>query len=687
MKGGYLPKETDHAGRTYRGRVDVPLQNITDARDLLLTLRHEVLGHYGANTFAPGEKRALLDGLIAAREEPSLKPLWDDIDVRYAGRSLDVRAEEVYSLQCEGIEPSHHIGTDRAQRGQQAFQETCVASVRLMRADDLQSIACMVAHGLHDRSRTQQYFPTADELLKRKGMTMELNRPIQETEAAALASHGKAVESTAAQHASGAALSDEPDNAQLRTQLRGVEGVAADLKNRLRSEPGATPEDTRSELLQDGQDKTLRSNLRGEPSVSPEDTHSELLAAAAKEQRKSQEAEAVRQDREAKARGWTEEQAKARAARDVVDHADLVALGKRGDGDSFYLRSDMAMQASVNPAYDAALKAAAPELYTRVQENEKENVKVDLTAFHAAAAKGEAVTPVELAAQSQAAAIGQGLKDQLDDDLRRRKAREQELAGQGLNSVDVQRSGKELERGEFIMPRRIMQAYTEVEGKFFAKNSARVMFQDKGAQLATSTTDKETIADMVAYARAKQWDSLKLAGSQEFRREAWLQAESQGIRTQGYTPKTADLAALQALTQERSTNAITPLQERKRDVAPVVAPEVQAPRHDLTKNQAVMHAQAVKNLTINMQELQKRPGMENAAVEDLSKLAYWRGMVREENKAQPQTVQDEAVARFDAQATDPQFLKRLNQETSASVEDKTTDRARTQQRDTHEQSL
>lgn len=44
MKGGYVPKETLHAGRAYRGRVDVPLQNVESASDLLMTLRHEVPG-------------------------------------------------------------------------------------------------------------------------------------------------------------------------------------------------------------------------------------------------------------------------------------------------------------------------------------------------------------------------------------------------------------------------------------------------------------------------------------------------------------------------------------------------------------------------------------------------------------------------------------------------------------------
>ena len=181
MKGGYISKETAHAGRRYRGRVEVPLENMTDARDLLLTLRHEVLGHYGANTFVPGEKRALLDGLIAAREEPSLKPLWADIDDRYAGRSLDMRAEEVYALHCEGVAPSHHVGTDQAPRGQRAFQETCLAPVRLMRADDLQSIACMVAQGMHDRTRTQQTFPALNELFRKKENDMEPKKPFHET--------------------------------------------------------------------------------------------------------------------------------------------------------------------------------------------------------------------------------------------------------------------------------------------------------------------------------------------------------------------------------------------------------------------------------------------------------------------------------------------------------------------------
>jgi antirestriction protein ArdC len=191
MKAGYISKETQYNGRMYRGRVDVPLDNINDSRDLLVTLRHEVLGHYGANTFQPAEKRALLDGLIAARDEPSLKPLWADIDRRYAGSSLDMRAEEVFSLHCEGVAPVHHIGNDQVQeRGRQSFAETCIARTRPMQDRDLHNIACMVAQGLHDRTRTQQNFPQINELFRKDDM--ESKKPFHEAVAEKLIEQLKA---------------------------------------------------------------------------------------------------------------------------------------------------------------------------------------------------------------------------------------------------------------------------------------------------------------------------------------------------------------------------------------------------------------------------------------------------------------------------------------------------------------
>lgn len=527
-----------------------------------------------------------------------------------------------------------------------------------------------------------------------------------------------------------------------------------DLRDRLKGEPGVTPEDTRDELREDLQSQQLRSELRGDPAVTPEDTKSELLeragdaGMAAKEERKAQESEDMKAEREEVARSWTPAQAEARARQDIDEHAELAKQGARGESESFYLRSDMAERVKVSSAYAGALGRLDPQLLAAVNDLENDDVTVELRTARPPAEPGtvraEAAVSREDAKEADERSpvtvelvdakdarheVGEGLvgkpqgftppaagaaaaevkpkgtaerqaeaNAELDDvvaaaqeeGVRRRQAREQIDVAQGANAVDVtQRTGKELARGEFIMPRRITQTYTEVEGKFYAKDSkTRVMFEDKGERLATSATDKSTVADMVALARAKQWESLKLTGSQEFRREAWLQAESQGIKTQGYTPKPQDLAELEALRQERATNSITPLAERnaaRTAPATEASAEVKAPRHNVNKNQAELHQAASLNVTANMHALQGKPGMAEKTTEELAKLAYWRGVVAEENKGQPEKVKEEALARFDAHAADPDFAKRLETVTEPKVAEKTTQRV--QQREPEGHSL
>jgi len=247
--------------------------------------------------------------------------------------------------------------------------------------------------------------------------------------------------------------------------------------------------------------------------------------------------------------------------------------------------------------------------------------------------------------------------------------------------LSVNRSGKELGIDEFIMPRRISQTYTEQNGKFYSKDKNIVMFEDKGQKLATSTTDKTTIADMIVLAKAKQWDNLKLTGSNDFRREAWLQAESQGIKTQGYTPKEADLAALETLRQERATNTITPQPQQYKSSQK----SIDFATNEVNKNQAEIHTNAESAITSNIETLRAMPNMKHRSVEEISQLAYWRGVVAENTKLQPEPQKLDALARFDKQANDPQFLKRLNQATKAEIDDKTIDRV--QERKTYEHTL
>ncbi|MBR5940177.1 MAG: toprim domain-containing protein [Neisseriaceae bacterium] len=91
-----------------------------------------------------------------------------------------------------------------------------------------------------------------------------------------------------------------------------------------------------------------------------------------------------------------------------------------------------------------------------------------------------------------------------------------------------------------------------------AQNGKTVLFSDKGNKLVSAVKhpDEQQIKDMLEVARAKGWDSIKVSGNKEFRRQSWLMAESQGIKVKGYSPSKEDLALLEQMRERNSTNQI-----------------------------------------------------------------------------------------------------------------------------------
>ena len=142
------------------GRVLFATSNFGSDEEFKRSLRHEVLGHFGINTFNPAEKRAVLDGIVGARNEPSMAGIWAKVDQLYPGISDSRKAEEVFSFACEDIES---LAYGNAIGGAQSFRETCIERSRPMQIHDLINVTTMVAEGLHDRSRSQQIFPASDD--------------------------------------------------------------------------------------------------------------------------------------------------------------------------------------------------------------------------------------------------------------------------------------------------------------------------------------------------------------------------------------------------------------------------------------------------------------------------------------------------------------------------------------------
>ena len=158
--GSYSPCE---------GRARFAAANFSTHHQFRRSLRHEILGHFGINTFNRGEKRALLDAIVEARAVPSLGPLWQHVDRHYPGMSDSRKAEEVFAFACERIEPGEQIDHNRCV---DSFLDVCIDRIRPLELRDLRYITTLVAQGLHDRTRSQRIFPVSDNDQFRKSSAL-----------------------------------------------------------------------------------------------------------------------------------------------------------------------------------------------------------------------------------------------------------------------------------------------------------------------------------------------------------------------------------------------------------------------------------------------------------------------------------------------------------------------------------
>ncbi|MGH8156595.1 MAG: hypothetical protein ACREPQ_00615 [Rhodanobacter sp.] len=168
----YGPGATEALGSTTagayhpaRGLLTVAANRMPDRACIEATLRHELLGHYGLNTFLPEDKRAILDAILASRSAPGMKPLWDAVDRRYADRDQDTRAEEVFALVAEqprgpGAQLWDHL---------LALINKGLRAVRLADGEtskaELRVLAQSIAKGIREGQRPQQNFPASDDAL------------------------------------------------------------------------------------------------------------------------------------------------------------------------------------------------------------------------------------------------------------------------------------------------------------------------------------------------------------------------------------------------------------------------------------------------------------------------------------------------------------------------------------------
>lgn len=166
---------------------------------------------------------------------------------------------------------------------------------------------------------------------------------------------------------------------------------------------------------------------------------------------------------------------------------------------------------------------------------------------------------------------------------------------------------------EFVVPERVSKSYIEVEGKYYFQNRPdSLAFVDKGAKLQTKLNNHQVADSMVEIAEARGWSEIQVKGTEDFRREVWLQATTKGLTAHGYKPKEEDLARLKKLSNERGINEIES-RELADDVKQFQANQKNSSENDRTKQTQINNDTQKQEATVNASN--------SVSVEKVNKLA------------------------------------------------------------------
>ncbi|EOW7323977.1 LPD7 domain-containing protein [Escherichia coli] len=168
-----------------------------------------------------------------------------------------------------------------------------------------------------------------------------------------------------------------------------------------------------------------------------------------------------------------------------------------------------------------------------------------------------------------------------------------------------------------VVPDRVSKSYIEVEGKYYFQNRPdSLAFVDKGAKLQTKLSNSQVAGSMIDIAEARGWTEIQVKGTEDFRREAWLQATARGLTAHGYKPKEEDLARLKKVAGERNINEV-----EAREVADNVKTSPSAPSGTTSKNQSEAPTSKTGTTEPSSTTQGKNEGAKVEAEEKVNKLA------------------------------------------------------------------
>lgn len=210
---------------------------------------------------------------------------------------------------------------------------------------------------------------------------------------------------------------------------------------------------------------------------------------------------------------------------------------------------------------DKTTQTAAPVANDKVPSIETDQAPTKSKQARKAKAPTEVQEPVEIAQnalEKAPAREGSGEpSNTVDAEVMRtlaylramRLRRVEELAQQNA-TISARSEGPHATEREPKNPRRLpsdmQERYLPVGDKmYFREKRDVVAFVDKGDKLHTPSKDPALAVTLVRIADERGWNDIRVKGTEEFRREVWLEASARGITVDGYKPAPIDKAELE----------------------------------------------------------------------------------------------------------------------------------------------
>lgn len=168
-------------------------------------------------------------------------------------------------------------------------------------------------------------------------------------------------------------------------------------------------------------------------------------------------------------------------------------------------------------------------------------------------ARGEKVRPVDAAGAAASVAMGTGLGGEATQAAAKAVAAgaAMDTAQRATNTASAMADGarqdntlppmdREDERRrrralQSAVPDTVNQRFIRVNDEYYFPDRT-LAFTDHGGKLQSKSENVEVIRSLVAIAEAREWWSVTVSGSEQFRREVWREGVRQGIEVHGYQP-------------------------------------------------------------------------------------------------------------------------------------------------------